>query len=978
MEKRIYTKWKMAVIFGVCLFVISVLPVKATENGKTVKVGYFSLNGFFEEDSLGNYTGYAADYMETIAEYTGWNIQYIKADSWEENFMNFTEGKVDIVIPCQITPERLNSYEFSSYPMGTEYGSILTLSDNNDLVFEDFEAFNHMRTGIVPTLVFYQDFTGYEAENHFQTELHYYKDTPSLINALENHEVDAIVGNLMIKNDNMKLLSLFGADSYYIMLHRQDTQLLQELNEAINNIMNSNPGFQISLENKYFKSLSQIPISKQEQDFINDLDMITVGYIDDYAPVSYTDDKGNPAGITIDILDDVSARSGIHFHYVPLSKKDISYEYLQAQGINLLSNMEYNSLNKDLHGVLLTYPYLSAKKVFVMKSKEEFDENKEYVLALTEGAENEAKIIQTQYPNMKIVQYETLDECLHAIKYKKADLLIQNQYVVEPLLSKPQYQDLSVGPLLGMDDKLCLSIIQNQSENESSDEQLLSILNKTIKQIDEDKVSTLVIKEIAMNQYQFTLEDFVYQYRVWIIVFLLIFILIFVLIFLNRRIRKRNAALIIENEQKLRHITSNIDGGVVLLDVDKNYSITYANDGFLSLLAYDRDEFEKQEEKNYFSYIISEDAGKLEQMISECCKQPQGSRISAEIRVIKKDKSTLPVLFSGTYVIDKSGTAILYCVILDNSVQAKLFEDLQLSQERYERLMEQTGDIIFDIDVRERRIATSHQFEDKFGWSFPGNLDVLDRLEVSKFMRLNEQDIIKLVNASKKVLSKGVSVTCEVRILKKDNTPVWCEVFQFPMLNQDGKVSVIVGRIVDIDEEIRERTRLLDASRKDTLTGLYSKTAFHEIADQYLKNNKAKESAIIFMDLDHFKNVNDTLGHITGDQAILDAARKLQTIFSNTDILSRFGGDEFCVLVKDISGEALINKLEWMLEKMTDTYCDQDGNTVSVTCSIGIAATKECGDDINHLLDYADKALYMAKKAGRARYVFYHLPIEEE
>lgn len=951
-----------------------VSPAHAQEEPKTVKIGTFQLKGFFEKDSFGNYTGYAVDYIENIAEYAGWNIEYVEADSWESTLKAFEAGKTDIVAPCQITTDRLNNYSFPAYPMGTEYGSILTLNTNEDLVYEDFSSFSDISLGCVPTLVFYQDFLTYAQENHFKTNITFYKDTPTLIDALNNGKVDAIVANLMVKQENMKLLGQFGASSYYFMLHRQDTELLNEMNDAINSINNSNPGYQLNLENKYFKFLSQIPISKQEQDYVNKLQTLTVGYVDGYAPVSYTDSKNVPAGITIDILKDISKTAGIQFQYKELPTGEITYDYLREHKIDLVANIELNASNIREENLLLTDPYLSAKKVFVMKNGEEYDESKHYLLALTSNSTAFAQVILREHPNLEVCFFNTVEECFQAVRTGNADLVLQNQYVIEPILSKPIYQNMSIVPLLDIEDNLCLSVVSGENENgEILDKRLVSILNKAIRQIDEDEVSGLVIKEMVQNQYEYSIGDFIYLYRGWLVAFSFLLICAVFFVYNVRRARKKNAALIVESERKFRHITNNINGGVVMLEVDKDYKIIYANDGFLSLIGYERNEYEEKGKKSYLCYVHPEEKTQFIEMVNRHCTDQKGSKLSTELKIQTKSGRYTPILFNGTFVTESTNGRVIYGVIMDISVQAKLLDELQISQNRYEKLMEQTGDIIFDINVKEKRITVSHQFEDKFGWSFPGTLNVFDKKHMLDNLKLDEKDVIKLMRATDKVLTKKESVTCEIRIKKPDNTPVWCEVFQFPMLNQNGEVTIIVGRIVDIDEEIRERKKLQDASKKDTLTGLYTKTTFNELCSKYLLENPDKESAVIFMDLDHFKSVNDTLGHMTGDQAIIDAAGKLQLIFSNLDIISRFGGDEFCILVKDIPKETLIDKLEWMLEKMTETYSDLEGNSVSITCSIGVVCTKDCGNDITELLECADKALYLAKDAGRGRYVFYNL-----
>ena len=164
----------------------------------------------------------------------------------------------------------------------------------------------------------------------------------------------------------------------------------------------------------------------------------------------------------------------------------------------------------------------------------------------------------------------------------------------------------------------------------------------------------------------------------------------------------------------------------------------------------------------------------------------------------------------------------------------------------------------------------------------------------------------------------------------------------------------------------KEKELLMETARRDVLTGVYSKKAFEQLSEDYIKHGDSESFTIIFLDIDHFKKINDTLGHLMGDEVIIDYANKLQTIFANKDIISRFGGDEFCLLIKEIPLYKLKDKLEFTLERLKNTYTDGE-NSVSVTVSIG-AAFCECASDIYQALNLADKALYEAKEKGRDRY----------
>lgn len=229
----------------------------------------------------------------------------------------------------------------------------------------------------------------------------------------------------------------------------------------------------------------------------------------------------------------------------------------------------------------------------------------------------------------------------------------------------------------------------------------------------------------------------------------------------------------------------------------------------------------------------------------------------------------------------------------------------------------------------------------------------------------------KLHSATKEMLTSKKPVSTIMRI---ESIPsggyIWCEVMQYPILLDNGDVVSVIGLIKDIDKQVKEREQLIEQMRRDPLTGLYNKEAFEDLTSDALSKLSDQNHALIFIDLDHFKTLNDTLGHMVGDRAICEAADKLRIIFSNYDLVSRFGGDEFCVFVKNIPMDTLRGKLEWMLDKLSCEYHGENGS-VKVTCSCGIACTTDCGFDYRTLMRNADKALYSSKENGRNRYTFY-------
>ena len=194
-----------------------------------------------------------------------------------------------------------------------------------------------------------------------------------------------------------------------------------------------------------------------------------------------------------------------------------------------------------------------------------------------------------------------------------------------------------------------------------------------------------------------------------------------------------------------------------------------------------------------------------------------------------------------------------------------------------------------------------------------------------------------------------------------------------------------VGIIQDITALKRAEDRIRYLAFYDNLTGLANRSLFREHWSKVLPHARrsGKRLAVLFIDLDHFKRINDTLGHPSGDKALITVAERLKSILRTSDILarsgeeqptsliSRVGGDEFTILATDITTPDHIANLAERIIKSLNEPLHLEGQSVILTASIGISVFPEDGEDIDTLLKNADTAMYEAKGRGRNNYQFF-------
>ena len=288
---------------------------------------------------------------------------------------------------------------------------------------------------------------------------------------------------------------------------------------------------------------SALQLTAEEESYISSHKSLKIGFVQDRIPVSFSDENGELAGISRYIFDHVSELCGIKFEYVPLPTNDVTYDYLLNGGFDLVSSVEYNKENQRAKGILISNPYLSSRKVVVARDGLEFRYDANLSIAVSTGSQTLKKVLSKSYPNFKLVDYPSITACFDAIKSGKADLMIQNQYVVEHWISKPIYEKLKVIPVLGLDDQLCFSAVVAFGENSEASQKdgkvLINILNKAIASMTEDEIGSFTIQGIMENQYSFTLSDFLYRYRYAVITLaiLILVILILAVMFVRQHIR---------------------------------------------------------------------------------------------------------------------------------------------------------------------------------------------------------------------------------------------------------------------------------------------------------------------------------------------------------------------------------------------------------------------------------------------------------
>lgn len=223
------------------------------------------------------------------------------------------------------------------------------------------------------------------------------------------------------------------------------------------------------------------------------------------------------------------------------------------------------------------------------------------------------------------------------------------------------------------------------------------------------------------------------------------------------------------------------------------------------------------------------------------------------------------------------------------------------------------------------------------------------------------------------IYTRGINRISQEYLVKGPNdTLIWhqCEMH----IQEDAKSGHpwVYYIIKNIDEKKRQEQSLKHKAERDGLTGLYNRSACTSTINNLFSQEKENTDnhAFIIIDLDNFKALNDTLLHKTGDKALQDVAKILQTAFAKEDLVCRLGGDEFVVFIKKADVQSVKNILDSLIDKLTLTY-EKNNKAVKISASAGIAFAPKSGTNFSELYQAADQALYKAKRNGKSMYCFF-------
>lgn len=285
----------------------------------------------------------------------------------------------------------------------------------------------------------------------------------------------------------------------------------------------------------------------------------------------------------------------------------------------------------------------------------------------------------------------------------------------------------------------------------------------------------------------------------------------------------------------------------------------------------------------------------------------------------------------------------------------------------YSQIIESSGEAIVITDAAEKIIGVNRAFTQITQFTSADTLGQSPRM-----MRSGRHDRAFFEEMWASITTKGAWAG-EIWNSRKDGSvyPAWVTIRS--VKDKTGNVTHYFSNFTDISERMSAEERIRQLALYDALTGLPNRATFYSLIKQSLiiASRDNVIGGIMFIDLDRFKNINDSLGHGAGDELIRRVSARLKTCLRSSDVIARLGGDEFVVSLFDIKAAA---DAAIVAKKMLATFATPfliEGHEISISASIGVSVYPDDGIDLDNLIKFSDIAMYRAKGRGRNTFLFY-------
>lgn len=540
-----------ALFLPLCSLLLGVPGAHAADDAAPViRVAFPHQPGLTEIRENGAYSGYTYEYLEEIAQYTGWEYEFVQASGTPETQLaTLTDmlraGKLDLMGGMVYTEALGSDVLFSSYSYGTAETLLLSPLSSEQIIAINSQQEQSLRVAVrsgADDMI--QELNDYCAMNRIVPVLVPCASDEALLRAVEDGQADVLLSSSLHYLADMRIAARFSPKPFYFAAAPDSAPaLLTALNDAIMHITQTDPHFQTALQQTYLSPRSTtLVLTEEEQAYLAAIDNLRVGVAVSQPPFQYKNEKsGALQGIGVDLLRHITDKLGLSLTLTEAGTPEQLCALAADGTVDVIAAMPYDYATAREHGLSMTRPYVTSQYVLLMNSRTSADSLRGKRLALSRSTTYNGLLLGD------VTYYDSVDACVHAVQSDLADYTYADAYTAQYYLNLPEFAGMSMVPQSHAPRAVSFGVSKTEGH------MLLGILNKVVLTLPEEDLQSIVYANTVYRQ-PFSVGYFIRRYPFQTIFGLLcIFILVFVLLLTILRQRSRsNRDMAFELQKHLR------------------------------------------------------------------------------------------------------------------------------------------------------------------------------------------------------------------------------------------------------------------------------------------------------------------------------------------------------------------------------------------------------------------------------------------
>ena len=503
----------MTMLLLTALLSLSASAAETVSQHERVRVGFFAMDGYHMMDEDGNRSGYGYDFLRLMARYWDVDYEYVGYDkSWEEMQQMLIDGEIDMVTSARRTPEREELFDFSR-PIGTNNGILTVRSDNSTIVEGKYSTYDGMRVALLRGNSRNDEFAEYARTKGFTYKSVYFDSAEEVAEALQNGTVDAIVTSSLRKMNNERILEKFGSSDFYVIVKKGNTELLNKINYAIDQMNAAEGSWKTTLYNKNYETTDtkNLEYTEEEKRIIAQYSKENPLHVlcdPTRYPYSYTE-NGEVKGILPDYFRKIADYAGLSYEFLVPATRD---EYIAYQSNKDAVNISIDArLDTDNYAETkewgLTAPYITMRMARV--TRRDFDGKIHVVTTVNQTASTSIEDVLA--PGAEKLMCSTRQEMMEAVRDGKADAAFVYYYMAQAFVNSDTTGTMTYMPL--EQPTFSYRMVVSSTENHA----LAGILTKAMYAMPDNLVEDLATQYTTYKATNLTLADMIRLHPVTVV-----------------------------------------------------------------------------------------------------------------------------------------------------------------------------------------------------------------------------------------------------------------------------------------------------------------------------------------------------------------------------------------------------------------------------------------------------------------------------